>query len=105
MALHTYMLQRYKGHTVCDSLQCHACLCSKKVQDLLEHASKRMSCLFVQVKLNRGLDFPSLDDVLVDMKLAPEVLELPCPAYFREDRAKVMSARASLAWMPAKHMA
>ena len=44
----------------------------------------------VQVKLNRGLDFPSLDDILVDMKLAPEVLELPCPAYFREDRAKVL---------------
>ena len=43
----------------------------------------------LQVKLNKGLDFPNLDDVLVDMKLAPEVLELPCPAYFREERAKV----------------
>ena len=50
----------------------------------------------VQVKLNRGLDFPSLDDVLVDMKLAPEVLELPCPAYFREDRAKVLPRLASM---------
>ena len=45
-----------------------------------------------QVKLNRGLDFPSLDDVLVDMKLTPDVLELPCPAYFREERAKVFLA-------------
>lgn len=50
----------------------------------------------VQVKLNKGLDFPSLDDVLVDMKLAPEVLELPCPAYFREDRAKVLPRLASM---------
>lgn len=99
------MLHRCKGHTLCDCLQCHAYLSSEKVQDLSKQASKRMSCLFVQVKLNRGLDFPSLDDVLVDMKLAPEVLDLPCPAYFREDRAKVMSKRASLAWMPAEHMA
>ena len=42
-----------------------------------------------QVKLDRGLDFSGLDDVLVDMKLAPQVLELPCPAYFREERSKV----------------
>ncbi len=49
-----------------------------------------MSSFSAQVKLNRGLDFPSLDDVLVDMKLTPEVLELPCPAYFREERAKVL---------------
>ena len=45
-----------------------------------------------QVKLNRGMDYPSLDDVLVDMKLTPEVLELPCPAYFRDERAKVCPA-------------
>ncbi|DBA81732.1 hypothetical protein WJX77_003084 [Trebouxia sp. C0004] len=45
------------------------------------------------VKLNRGLDFPSLDDVLVDMKLTPDVLELPCPAYFREERAKELEDR------------
>lgn len=42
-----------------------------------------------QVKLDRGLDFSGLDDVLVDMKLAPQILELPCPAYFREERSKV----------------
>lgn len=57
----------------------------------VEGSGRKGVCLFVQVKLNRGLDFPSLDDILVDMKLAPEVLELPCPAYFREDRAKVTS--------------
>ncbi|KAA6424958.1 MAG: IQ and AAA domain-containing 1-like [Trebouxia sp. A1-2] len=45
------------------------------------------------VKLNRGLDFPSLDDVLVDMKLTPDVMELPCPAYFREERAKELEDR------------
>lgn len=53
--------------------------------------NKCVFLLAVQVQLNRGLDFPSLDDVLVDMKLAPEVLELPCPAYFRDERAKVSS--------------
>lgn len=42
------------------------------------------------VKLNRGgLDFVSLDDILVDLKLTPEVLEVPVPKYFIEDRAKV----------------
>ena len=45
--------------------------------------------LFAQVKLDRGLDFSGLDDVLVDMKLTPDVLELPCPAYFRDERSKV----------------
>jgi hypothetical protein len=29
-----------------------------------------------QVKLNRGLDFINLDDILVDLKLGPEVLEV-----------------------------
>ena len=41
------------------------------------------------MKLNRGLEFPPLDDVLMDMKLTPEVLELPAPRYFLEDRQKV----------------
>jgi hypothetical protein len=45
-----------------------------------------MSC---QVKLNRGLDFVQLDDLLVDLKLTPDVLEVPVPRYFIEDRAKV----------------
>ncbi len=30
----------------------------------------------VQTKLNRGLDFINLDDILVDLKLGPEVLEV-----------------------------
>lgn len=45
------------------------------------------------VKLNRGLDFVSLDDILVDLKLTPEVLEIPVPKYFIEDRAKELDDR------------
>lgn len=48
--------------------------------------------MFLQVKLNRGLDFVQLDDLLVDLKLTPDVLEVPVPRYFIEDRAKVSSA-------------
>lgn len=44
------------------------------------------------VKLNRGLDFVHLDDVLVDLKLTPEVLEVPVPRCFTEDRVKVRAA-------------
>ncbi|GFH32745.1 ATPase_AAA_core domain-containing protein, partial [Haematococcus lacustris] len=45
------------------------------------------------VKLNRGLDFVSLDDILVDLKLSPDVLEVPVPKYFIEDRAKELDDR------------
>ncbi|KAG1669632.1 hypothetical protein FOA52_010792 [Chlamydomonas sp. UWO 241] len=45
------------------------------------------------VKLNRGLDFVSMDDILVDLKLTPEVLEVPVPKYFIEDRAKELDDR------------
>jgi hypothetical protein len=30
----------------------------------------------------------ALDDVLVDLKLAPDELEVPVPRYFTEDRSK-----------------
>ncbi len=43
----------------------------------------------LQVKLNGGQDFINLDETLVDLKLGPEVLEVPVPRFFREDRAKV----------------
>lgn len=43
----------------------------------------------LQVKLNRGLDFVQLDDLLIDLKLTPDVLEVPVPRYFIEDRAQV----------------
>eukprot|EP00955_Chlamydomonas_euryale_P054241 355754-Chlamydomonas_euryale.AAC.3 len=45
------------------------------------------------VKLNRGLDVVSMDDILVDLKLTPEVLEVPVPKYFIEDRAKELDDR------------
>jgi hypothetical protein len=45
------------------------------------------------VKLNKGLDFVSLDDILVDLKLTPDVLEVPVPKYFIEDRAKELDDR------------
>eukprot|EP00201_Polytomella_parva_P022593 CAMPEP_0175045650 /NCGR_PEP_ID=MMETSP0052_2-20121109/4556_1 /TAXON_ID=51329 ORGANISM="Polytomella parva, Strain SAG 63-3" /NCGR_SAMPLE_ID=MMETSP0052_2 /ASSEMBLY_ACC=CAM_ASM_000194 /LENGTH=479 /DNA_ID=CAMNT_0016309235 /DNA_START=59 /DNA_END=1495 /DNA_ORIENTATION=- len=45
------------------------------------------------VKLNRNLDFINLDDILVDLKLTPEVLEIPIPKYFIEDRAKELDDR------------
>ncbi len=43
----------------------------------------------LQVKLNGDQDFINLDETLVDLKLGPEVLEVPVPRFFREDRAKV----------------
>jgi len=45
------------------------------------------------VKLNRGLDFISLDDILVDLKLSPDVLEVPVSKYIIEDRAKELDDR------------
>lgn len=57
----------------------------------------------VQVKLDRGLDFSGLDDVLVDMKLGPQVLELPCPAYFRDERSKVYALPCQHGILGTKH--
>jgi hypothetical protein len=48
-----------------------------------------LQSLPLQVKLNRGLDLVQLDDLLVDLKLTPEVLEVPVPRCFIEDRAQV----------------
>ena len=31
------------------------------------------------VKLNKDIDFVNLDDILVDLKLTPDVLEVPIP--------------------------
>lgn len=38
------------------------------------------------VKLNRDIDSVNFDDILVDLKLTPDVLEIPIPRYFVEDR-------------------
>ena len=51
-----------------------------------------LACMQVRhwlVKLNKGVDFMNIEDILVDLKLTPEELELPVPKYFKLDRAKV----------------
>lgn len=60
-------------------------------------------CHAPQVKLNRGLDFVQLDDLLVDLKLTPDVLEVPVPRYFIEDRAKVRGGTGPQQRWPAAH--
>jgi len=53
-------------------------------------ATDKLACQHTpQVKLNRGLDFVQLDDLLIDLKLTPDVLEVPVPRCFIEDRAQV----------------
>jgi hypothetical protein len=49
------------------------------------------------VKLNGLNDVVQLDDILVDLKLTPDVLEIPVPRYYVEDRAKV-SGLCSQRW-------
>ena len=46
--------------------------------------------------LNRKVSFINLDDVLVDLKLAPEVLEVPVPRFFIEDQAHALAEREKL---------
>ena len=50
------------------------------------------------IELNKGVSFVNLDDILVDLKLAPDVLEVPVPKFFREDqeRALELQGRISL---------
>ena len=48
------------------------------------------------IKLNRGVPSVNLDDVLVDLKLAPEVLEVPVPRFFIEDQAHALAEREKL---------
>ena len=40
-----------------------------------------------------GVQFVNLDDVLVDLKLTPEVLEVPVPKFFVEDQAQLLEER------------
>lgn len=48
------------------------------------------------VTLNRGLDFLNIDDILVDLKLTPELLEVPIPKYFKSDLLRVRSLPCSV---------
>ena len=43
--------------------------------------------------LKGGVNFINLDDVLVDLKLAPDVLEVPVPKFFIEDQAHLLEER------------
>ena len=53
-----------------------------------------VKCLLIE--LNRGVSFVNLDDILVDLKLAPDVLEVPVPKYFIEDHARALEEREKL---------
>mmetsp|Transcript_27563 Transcript_27563/g.67781 ORF Transcript_27563/g.67781 Transcript_27563/m.67781 type:complete len:819 (-) Transcript_27563:1438-3894(-) len=46
------------------------------------------------VRLNKAIDSVNFDDILVDLKLTPDVLELPIPKYFVEDRRTELEGRA-----------
>ena len=45
------------------------------------------------ISLRGGNNFVNLDDVLVDLKLPPEVLEVPVPKYFVEEQASLIEER------------
>lgn len=50
-------------------------------------------------------EYVGLDDVLVDMKLPPEALDVPVPAYFKENNAAAIKLRDRLlaSYMQLKH--
>ena len=45
------------------------------------------------VTLKNGVNFINLDDVLVDLKLTPDVLEVPVPKFFIEDQGALLEQR------------
>ena len=45
------------------------------------------------IVLKKGVNFVNLDDVLVDLKLTPDVLEVPVPKFFIEDQANLLDER------------
>ena len=45
------------------------------------------------ITLKQGVNFINLDDVLVDLKLTPDVLEVPVPKFFIEDQAALLDQR------------
>ena len=45
------------------------------------------------IDLKEGNNFVNLDDVLVDLKLTPEVLEVPVPKFFLEDQRHLLEER------------
>eukprot|EP00297_Palpitomonas_bilix_P017871 CAMPEP_0113878750 /NCGR_PEP_ID=MMETSP0780_2-20120614/6859_1 /TAXON_ID=652834 /ORGANISM="Palpitomonas bilix" /LENGTH=161 /DNA_ID=CAMNT_0000865261 /DNA_START=105 /DNA_END=587 /DNA_ORIENTATION=- /assembly_acc=CAM_ASM_000599 len=101
-----------------EAFQHHAFLYIKYVQvyknleecyDNVVHPQKRRDILVVlEAVMGRMLEikdflirlrksqYINLDDILVDLKLIPEILELPVPRYFTEDRRKVIEEREKL---------
>ena len=45
------------------------------------------------ITLRGGVNFINLDDVLVDLKLTPDVVEVPVPKFFIEDQAALLEER------------
>jgi hypothetical protein len=45
------------------------------------------------ILLKKGVNFINLDDVLVDLKLTPDVLEVPVPKFFIEDQQQLLEER------------
>jgi len=72
------------------------------LKEMLENAMVRMC----EVKLNLvrysthtqvvQSDFINLDEVVMELKLTPRVLEVPVPRYFREDRKDKIEERDQL---------
>ena len=50
-----------------------------------------VKCLLIEQ--NKGVSFVNLDDILVDLKLTPDVLEVPIPRCFVEDRKSELEGR------------
>jgi len=48
------------------------------------------------IELNKKVVFINLDDVLVDLKLPPSVLEVPVPRFFIEDQQRALEEREKL---------
>ena len=46
--------------------------------------------------INQRTDYVCLDDIIVDLKLTPDVLEMCVPRYFRDDREAEIKKRDDL---------
>jgi hypothetical protein len=91
------------------------------VKEVLEHVIRRileLKCDLVKwnppnsyVRIPQGAEEPfpweyvHLDDILVDLKLSPEMLEIPIPKYFKEDVRRQLEARDRIitGYMKLKH--
>ena len=55
------------------------------VKKALEGTMGRLLSIKAWLVTNTGEQYVNLDDILVDLKLTPDVLELPVPKYFVEE--------------------